>query len=480
MSAPLQVLVTGATGYIGKRLILALLHSGHMVYAVVRDAHRFHIPHAFQSQCQVIEWDLLDTHATIQLPNTIDIAFYLVHSMASSTKFMALEVACAETFQRSLSHINVRQVIYLSGMVNQSKLSPHLASRKEVEAVLRQGSYALTTLRAGIIIGSGSASFEIIRDLVEKLPIMVAPKWIHTRCQPIAIRDVITLLMGCMDRLDTFHQDFDIGGPDQLSYKDMLKGYATMRGLKRWIITLPILTPRLSAYWLYFVTSTSYKLARALINSMTVEVVCRNRDLQNRLHNIAISYPESLSLAFKKIETNAIASSWKDAMVSYKGKLKISDFIEVPTMGCFIDQQQFRVLNREQTIDAIWSIGGNRGWYYGNWLWQIRGLIDKLMGGVGLRRGRTNATTIQTGDSLDFWRVLVANRDDGRLLLFAEMKLPGDAWLEFKIVDDTLLQTATFRPLGIWGRLYWVVLIPFHWVIFRQMAKRLAWGGTNS
>jgi len=396
--------------------------------------------------------------------------------MASSSKFDQLESTCAHHFNAALAPTTVKQVVYLSGMVHQSNLSPHLASRKNVEDVLRQAPYALTTLRAGIIIGSGSASFEIIRDLVEKLPIMIAPKWLNTRCQPIAIRTVIDLLMGCMLRDDTYHQDFDIGGPDCLSYRDMLMGYAKVRGLRRWIVTVPVLTPRLSSYWLYFVTATSFKLAKALVNSMRVEIVCRDLTLQHRLGTVPISYHEALVLAFKKIETNAIASSWKDAMVSYKGKLKMSAFIEVPTMGCFIDRQTVPTPHRTATIDRIWQIGGHNGWYYGNQLWQLRGMIDKLVGGVGLRRGRTNATTIHTGDSLDFWRVLYANRDEGRLLLFAEMKLPGDAWLEFKVTDSHLIQTATFRPLGVWGRLYWCLFLPFHWLIFKKMATRLAVG----
>lgn len=469
-----HILLTGATGYIGKRLLITLLQQGHTVTCSVRDIKRFHPPTHTLGKCNVIEMDLLHPESLTKIPPSITHAYYLVHSMASSAKFDTLEAKCAQNFTDAMANTQVKQVIYLSGMVNQSELSQHLASRKQVETILSSGSFALTTLRAGIIIGSGSASFEIIRDLVEKLPLMVAPKWINTRCQPIAIRDVITLLTGCLDRTETFNHHFDIGGPDILTYKDMLLGYAKTRGLKRFIITVPVLTPRLSSYWLFFVTATSFKLARALVNSMTIEVICSNNQLQTILKNTPLTYKEALEVAFKKIESNSIISSWKDAMVSSRGKGSLTSFIEVPTHGCFVDRQERKVTNREACLTKIWKIGGNTGWYYGNSLWRIRGFFDKLAGGVGLRRGRTHPTQINTGDSLDFWRVLYANRQEGRLLLFAEMRLPGDAWLEFTCTDSKLVQTATFRPLGVWGRLYWRLVTPFHWFIFKKMATRLA------
>ena len=469
-----RILLTGATGYIGKRLLLTLLEQGHTVICAVRDKQRFHQPEHHQNQCHVVEIDLLNPETLKNIPKNIDIAFYLVHSMSFSAKFDELESKCANQFKDALNTTQVEQVIYLSGIVHQTQLSQHLTSRKEVESILSEGKYALTTLRAGIIIGSGSASFEIIRDVVEKLPIMITPKWVYTKCQPIAIRDVIASLYLCMGLKSTYHKNFDIGGPDILSYKDMLLGYAKVRGLKRLILTLPVLTPKLSAYWLYLVTAVSFKLAKALVSSMTIDIVCRDSTLLDILGITPLSYEKSLEKAFEKIDSHQIESSWKDAIISSKFEFNIKETVQVPTFGCFVDAQKIQIKNREKCIEKIWSIGGNNGWYYGNFLWEIRGVLDKLAGGVGLRRGRTNPNTLYPGDSLDLWRVLYADKEEGRLLLFAEMKLPGDAWLEFKIIGNTLFQTATFRPLGLWGRLYWILLSPFHYFIFNGLIKALA------
>ena len=393
--------------------------------------------------------------------------------MSSSKNYEELERRSAINFRNALEKTGVTHVVYLSGIVNEDELSEHLASRKMVEDELAKGSFNLTTLRAGIIIGSGSASFEIIRDLVEKLPIMIAPKWLMTRCQPIGVSDVIQFLAKTMLNKATYNKNFDIGGPDILSYKDMLLGFAEVRKLKRRIWIVPVMTPRLSSYWLYFVTSTSYKLAVALVDSMKVEVICRDTRLNEILDIKPLTYRVALERAFSKIRNHAILSSWKDAYVSSGITIDINDFIEVPSFGCFVDRREKAFVDRSACIDMIWSIGGTNGWYYGNWLWKIRGYMDKLVGGVGLRRGRTNEESINAGDALDFWRVLYANKKEGRLLLFAEMKLPGEAWLEFNMKDDKLIQTATFRPLGLLGRLYWFSVLPFHGLIFQGMINNL-------
>lgn len=442
----------------------------------VRDERRFNVPESIRERIEVIELDLLVAETLERIPGDIDAAYYLVHSMSSTGDYRELEAQSAHNFRARMNDTEVQQVIYLSGMVNQDELSKHLASRKQVEGILGEGDYHLTTLRAGIIIGSGSASFEIIRDLVEKLPIMVAPKWLNTRCQPIGVRDVLQCLEKSLHCKETYDQNFDIGGPDVLTYREMLLGFARVRGLRRSILTVPVMTPRLSSYWLYFVTSTSYNLATSLVNSMKVEVVCRDRRINGILHIEPAGYEASLRRAFKKIENNGIVSSWKDAYISSGININIADFIKVPEYGCLIDKRSAEMQDRTKTINRVWSIGGENGWYYGDWLWQIRGYLDKLVGGIGLRRGRTLPNEINAGDSLDFWRVLYADKKRGHLLLYAEMKLPGEAWLEFKVQDDRLVQTATFRPLGLWGRLYWYGVLPFHGFIFKGMLKAITGG----
>lgn len=470
----MKILLTGATGYVGKRILPALVKKGYHVICCVRDKSRFNPPESLKSSISIIEIDLLDNSTLSRIPNDIDVAYYLVHSMSVSDNYKSLEQESAINFRDALNDKNVKQVIYLSGIVNESNLSKHLISRKTVEVELEKGNYALTCLRAGIIVGSGSASFEIMRDLVEKLPIMITPKWLLTKCQPIGISDVQTFLTKCILNEKTFNRNFDIGCADILSYKEMLLDFAEIRNLKRIILTVPVLTPRLSSYWLYFVTSTSYKLARSLVDSMKVEVVCRNNEINSILGVNPIPYKEALLRAFESIDNNEIVSSWKDSYSSSEIKMNISEFIAVPSFGCFKDERIRPIDNFNSSVDKIWKIGGENGWYYGNWLWRIRGFLDKLFGGVGLRRGRTNTETISVGDSLDFWRVLYANKSEGRLLLFAEMKLPGEAWLEFKVVKNKLVQTATFRPLGLAGRLYWIVVFPFHGIIFKGMIKQLS------
>jgi uncharacterized protein YbjT (DUF2867 family) len=469
----MKILLTGATGYVGKRLLPSLVHAGHHVVCCVRDKRRFNPPASLLHNISIIEIDLLDTTSLSNIPEDIDAAYYLVHSMASEGDYKNLEQISASNFRMALLETKVQQVIYLSGIVNEDALSKHLTSRFEVEKELKKGSYHLTTLRAGIIIGSGSASFEIIRDLVEKLPVMIAPKWLMTRCQPISISGVIFCLMHTLFEQKVYDQNFDIGGNDILTYREMLLTYAEVRKLKRHIITVPVMTPRLSSYWLYFVTSTSFKLAASLVDSMKVEVVCRDNKLNDIIGLKPISYRESLAKAFKKIDNNEIVSSWKDAYSSSNLSLNISEFINVPQFGCFKDQRTSTIDNQARCVEKIWNIGGENGWYSANWLWKLRGFMDKLVGGVGLRRGRTNKTTISVGDSLDFWRVLYSDREEGRLLLFAEMKLPGEAWLEFRIKGDELIQTATFRPLGLAGRLYWFAVLPFHGFIFKGLLKQL-------
>ena len=472
----MKILLTGATGYIGKRLLPVLTGQGHEVICCVRDASRFHSPERNSPLVSVVETDFLKPETLESIPEEIDAAYYLVHSMSASThSFEEMEAKSALNFRHRMDRTHVRQVIYLSGIVNEEKLSRHLSSRKQVEDILSEGRFSLTTIRAGIIVGSGSASFEIIRDLVEKLPVMVTPKWLNTRSQPIAIRDVIRFLTGVLLLEETFDKDYDIGGPEVLSYREMLMQYAEVRKLRRKIITLPVMTPRLSSYWLYFVTATSYPLAVNLVNSMKIEVVARPNNLAATLGIEPITYREAIRDAFSRIEQHEIVSSWKDAFASGVMQEDIARYIKVPSHGCLVEKRSLPLKDPELTLNRIWSIGGSNGWYYANWLWQIRGIIDKMAGGVGLRRGRRNPERLETGDPLDFWRVLLADRKEKRLLLFAEMKLPGEAWLEFTIDDrNTLHQVATFRPRGLFGRLYWYTVLPLHYLVFGGMIRNLA------
>lgn len=471
----MRILLTGATGYIGRRLLPVLLEMGHEVVCCVRDLKRFDITAYDTEKVSLIEVNFLDKESLSAIPEDIDAAYYLLHSLSASIgDFETLESITASNFRERMDETNVRHVIYLSGITNESALSEHLRSRRQVEDILSGGSFKLTTLRAGIIVGSGSASFEIIRDLVEKLPLMIAPRWLNTKAQPIAVRNVIQFLTGVIANEKTYGQNYDIGGPDILTYREMLERYAAIRNLKRKIYVLPIMTPKLSSYWLYFVTATSYKLAVNLVDSMKVEVICRPNNLAYLIQVQLLPYEEAIRLAFDKTEQQEVVSSWTDALSGKALGNGISSLIQIPSFGCFKDVHALEVNDAAKAIERIWAIGGDNGWYYANWIWNIRGFLDKLAGGVGRRRGRKNQYKISAGDSLDFWRVLYANKKEKRLLLYAEMKMPGEAWLEFRINETKLMLKTTFRPLGLYGRLYWYILFPFHRIIFRGMAKKIA------
>ncbi|WP_324721300.1 SDR family oxidoreductase [Salinimicrobium sp. HB62] len=476
----MKILLTGATGYIGKRLLPVLLDKGHEVVCCVRDKNRFPAEGVYSNpRISLLEVDFLKDLPSSEAIKDIDAAYYLIHSMSAGTgDFAEMEAASAENFLKLIEQTSAKQIIYLTGITNEKELSKHLSSRKNVEEILGNGKIPLTALKAGIIVGSGSASFEIIRDLVEKLPVMITPKWVNTKSQPIAIRDVLQFLSGVLLMEETYHNSYDIAGPDVLTYKEMMLQFAEVRGFNRKIVTVPVMTPRLSSYWLYFVTSTSYKLAVNLVDSMKIEVIAKPNELGKKLGIKPIPYKHAVELAFQKIEQNSVISSWKDSLASSYSDNSLLEHINVPTDGCFSDRREKKITgNPDAVLKNIWSIGGKRGWYYGSWLWKIRGFLDKMAGGVGLRRGRTHPHNINTGDTLDFWRVLAADKKNRRLLLYAEMKLPGEAWLEFRIAhrdgEEFLQQTATFRPKGLAGRMYWYAVLPFHFFVFEGMAANL-------
>ncbi|WP_069658574.1 SDR family oxidoreductase [Arcticibacter eurypsychrophilus] len=476
----MKLLITGANGYIGTRLIPLLLNEGHDLVCMVRDKRRFIQKVDLSEHVHIIEADLISGKGLDQIPRDIEAAYYLVHSMSSPKgDFSDTEKTSAENFSKAMDTTSCKQVIFLTGIVNDIKLSKHLSSRLAVEDVLNKSKIPCTVLRAAIIIGSGSASFEIIRDLTEKLPIMVAPKWVLTRCQPIGIRDVLRYLTGILNKEESYGKAFDIGGPDILTYQQMLLIYAESRNLKRYILNVPFLTPKLSSYWLNLVTSVPFSLASSLVESMKNEVICHDDHIKKIIPGNCLTYRESLKLAFVKIEQNSIVSSWKDALNRGYLETTFMNQVKVPQNGTVSSKVKIIFKrNTNEVLDNIWGIGGNRGWYYLNFLWKLRGFADKVVGGVGMRRGRRSPISLLAGDTLDFWRVLLVDKEKRRLLLYAEMKLPGEAWLEFYIdksnpSGNTLIQTATFRPRGLWGRLYWYAMWPFHLFIFKGMANEL-------
>ena len=478
----MRILLSGSNGYIGRRLLPVLLDQGHELIALVRDRDTLHLSQEEAKQVKVYEADFLNAESLEKLPKNVDVAFYLMHALSNNAgQISEMERKIAENFVEYIDTTTAEQIIYLGGISNDDQLSKHLSSRLQTEELLAKAKVPLTVLRAAIIIGSGGASFEIIRDLVEKLPVMITPKWLNTKCQPIGIRNVINYLSSSVGNPKLYGKTFDIGGPEVLTYKQMLLLFAEVRGMKRYIGTLPVMTPRLSSYWLYFVTSTSYKIAVNLVDSMKNEVIVKNKGIQEVIPQELMSYKESVKLAFKRIDQNMVVSSWTDTQLNHPRQRTLNHYIQVPQNGTFTDYKaiEFPSGEEQRILNNIWSIGGERGWYYGNWLWKIRGYMDKFLGGVGLRRGRRSPDQIFNGDSLDFWRVLLADKSSKRLLLFAEMKLPGDAWLEFKIEDaevgkSRLVQTATFRPKGLNGRMYWWSVMPFHLFVFKGMIRSIA------
>lgn len=447
----MRILLTGATGYIGSHLLPTLLKDGHQVVALVRHADR--LPPDLRMKVSVIEADL--TIPLPPLPTDIEAAYYLVHSMGSSSSgFSAQESQSAENFRAAIEKTACKQILYLSGLASNEELSEHMSSRRNVERILQKSSVPTTVLRAGIIVGSGSASFEIIRDLVEKLPLMVAPRWVSSRCQPIAIADVIFYLRALLGDERSYGRTFEIGGPEQLTYQAMLLRFAKIRGLRRWILPVPVLTPRLSSYWLLLVTTTSFSLAQALVNSLKIDAICTERTIDDLAPHTCLTYEQA-------VESDLYASS------------------EVPTFGCLIEEVRAPYRDKAASIDKLWRIGGANGWYGMNWAWKLRGLFDRIFGGPGLSRGRVDPIHLHNGDAVDFWRVVQANKEEGVLLLYAEMRLPGEAWLTYRITEGEVVQRATFRPKGLLGRLYWYALWPFHLLIFRNLCHTIAEGGSS-
>lgn len=473
-----KIIVTGSTGFIGKRLTVQLLQQGHEVYALNRFKGMKSSDPA-NSNLHILYGDIRDPSSIDPFPKDIDAAYYLMHSLASTgDNLVDEEKTNACNFLAAIGQTNCKQIIYLAGIIeDETALSPHLQSRLAVEKVLNTSKIPITVLRSSIIIGAGSASFEIIRDLVEKLPLMVAPKWIESQCQPIAIQDVLFYLTGVLLNKACFSQTFDIGGPEAITFGDMLLRYAKFRKLKRYIIKVPVLTPKLSSYWLVLITSVRLSICKHLVESMKQNTRKLNNAIDVVLPHECLTYEKALEVTFQKITMNEIESTWMDSWNLKTLNVDVEKFASVPKEGCLVDKKIVSItIPVEEVQRRIWNIGGNQGWYSMNWAWKLRGVMDKLVGGTGLNRGRRHPSELFIGDSVDFWRVLLADEKAHHLILYAEMKVPGEAWLEFAIdeVNMTMIQTATFRPKGLLGRLYWYACLPFHLIIFRNMAKTIA------
>lgn len=470
----MRIALTGATGYIGGRLVPRLLDDGHEVVCLVRNPAKLD-QDLWRSRVEVVQADVLDKGSLDIALDGCDAAYYLVHSMGAGTGFEGKDQTGAENFAAAAEAAGVGRIVYLGGMGGEQDLSPHLRSRHEVGATLGGGETPVTELRAAVVIGSGSISFEMLRYLTEVLPIMVTPRWVETLSQPIAIRDVLSYLVAALNDEPGNHI-YEIGGPDIVSYREMMQLYAKVAGLpRRLIVGVPVLSPSLSSRWIGLVTPLDPKVARPLVDSLRNEVVVRRQAPPASFGVTTTRLQTAMELALMRYQDQEVVTRWTDA--SSSPALPFNTDPDWSGGTLFTDHKQVASsASRVALFRAFSRVGGGVGYYAHNWAWGLRGLLDSLVGGVGLRRGRRHPTEVELHETIDFWRVSAVARDD-MLQLSAEMKLPGDAWLEWRIGESegatTLQQTAYFRPRGLFGRLYWYALLPFHGAIFGSMAKRI-------
>ena len=466
----MKVLLTGSTGYIGRRLKQKLLDDESVdLKLLVRNKKT--ISPTILDKVEVIEGDTFNKEALKEALKDVEIAYYLIHSL-SNENYKDLDKISAQNFLDVAEECGVKRIIYLGGLgVKNKDTSEHLLSRIETGEILSSNKSVQTIwLRAGVIIGSGSASFEIIRNLTEKLPVMTTPKWVDTKAQPIAVNDVLSYLHDSLYLEVKENLIVDIGS-EQLKYKDMMKKTANALGLKRFLIPLPFMSINISSYWLNLFTPVPFTIAKALIEGLKSEVVIQNQNARKYFPKIVpMSYEDAVKSAIKEIEENQVISRWNDkgdGVWEKIGQKEISKAI-------FIDRKEEDISNIEpsKVYQSFIGIGGDNGWFDFDFLWELRGIIDKLIGGVGLKRGRRSQCDLRISDCLDFWKV-VDLKENERLLLYAQMKLPGSAWLEFKIQDNKLIQSAYFYPKGVLGRLYWYALIPLHYFVFNNMIKSI-------
>jgi uncharacterized protein YbjT (DUF2867 family) len=482
MSDERLILVTGASGYVGGRLVTSLLEDNAKVRVFVRDANKAQ-SHTWANEVEIAAGNALDYQSTVKALTGVHTAFYLLHSINLGPNFDQIESEMAHNFAKAAEECGVKQIVYLGGINNDAKTSKHLQSRANTGKELATTSVAVMELRAGIIIGSGSASFEMLRHLTQRLPVMTTPKWVSNKTHPIAIRDILWFLRNAAKLEKPVTGIFDIGGPEILSYAEMMQKFAKISGLRRrWIIEVPVLTPKLSSLWIGFVTPVPTSLARPLVGSLISEVVA---DPAKSISHLIPNPPEGLidveaaiHLALTKVSDNNVSTRWSDAAVPTAPWQKAQSDPDWAGETLYKDT---RVRITDASIGSLWQaveeIGGEHGWYGSDFLWYMRGLIDRMIGGVGLRRGRRDPLHLRVGDSLDFWRV-ESLENQISLKLYAEMILPGKAWLEFRIRKlangrSEIIQEASFVPRGLGGRLYWYVILPLHTFVFPTMIRNL-------
>lgn len=472
-----RILVTGATGYIGGRLVPLLLERGYQVRCLVRDPQRLQ-GRAWQAHVEVAPGDVLQSESLSAAMQAIDVAYYLVHSMGSGQNFHERDLQAARNFSQAARQAGVKRIIYLGGLAkDDDTLSKHLRSRQETGHALREAGVPVTEFRAAVIVGSGSLSFEMIRYLTERVPVMIYPKWVFTRTQPIGVGAVLQYLAAALEMSNSTGEIIEIGGSQVVTYGEMMTIYAQERGLKRWMVPVPVLTPRLSSYWVNIVTPIPASIARPLIDGLRNENIVHDPSAKALFPDIKpSSYREAVQQAIANLEASQVETAWSDALSTSQGQAP--PVVLTTHEGMIIERRQRLVrATPEKVFEVISGLGGQRGWLYMNWAWELRGWMDRIVGGVGLRRGRRDPDELRVGDALDFWRVedLRSNR---LLLLRAEMIVPGKAWLQFQVQPEEsgkskLNQIAFFAPKGLLGFLYWYILYPIHKLVFSGMIDQI-------
>ena len=478
MAQPETVLVTGATGYIGGRLVPKLIEEGHQVRVLVRSESRA-LSRPWCERVDIVVGDALSPQALTKALAGVDTAYYLIHSMSKKPDFHELDIDVARTFGQAARREGAKRIIYLGGLGDpNAKLSRHLRSRQETGEALRESGVPVTEFRAAVVIGSGSISFEMIRCLVERLPVMVCPKWIYSRIQPIAVGDLMAYLVSALGVSESAGLTIEIGGKDLTTYRGLMLGYAEARGLRRLMIPVPVLTPRLSSYWVHWMTPISATIAVPLVEGLRNDVVVTNGLARTLFPNIEPQgYASAISNVIRDLDNGHMDTSWSDAAGTSEGTGKPVHLES--RQGMIVERRQHRVAAPASDVYRVFTgIGATRGWYFADWAWRLRGTVDRLLGGAGLRRGRRHPDDLRVGDALDCWRVEDL-KADCLLRLKAEMKLPGQAWLQFEVQETQggetrLEQTSAFSPKGLGGLAYWYGLYPLHSWIFGGLAKSIA------